>query len=82
MSSFDLEAEKLAVDLSHAARLLSRLTCSARKYAATTELEQIRRSTGADKDTREGMIAGVKHLLRSLERAMGREDATKKEQFQ
>ena len=37
---------------------------------------------GADKDTREGMTAGVTHQLRSLERAMEVEDATKKEQFQ
>ena len=59
-------------------RLLSRLAGSARKYAETIELDQIRRSTGADKDTREGMTAGVKYLLRSLERAMGMEDAMKK----
>ena len=52
--------------------MLSRLTVSARKYT----------STGADKDTREGMIAGANHLLRSLERAMGMEDATKKGQVQ
>ena len=48
----------------------------------TIELDQIRRSTGADKDAREGMIAGVKCLLKSLERAMGMEDATKKGQVQ
>ena len=77
-----LETEKLDVDFSHGARLLSRLTGSARKYAETIELDQIRRSTGADKDTREGMIAGVKHRQKSLERAMGLEDATKKEQVQ
>ena len=59
-------------------RLLSRLAGSARKYAETIELDQIRRSTDADKDTREGMTAGVKYLLRSLERAMGMEDAMKK----
>ena len=77
-----LETEKLDVDFSHGARLLSHLTGSARKNAETIELEQIRRSTGADKDTREGMTAGVKHLLRSLARAMGMEDATKKGQVQ
>ena len=77
-----LETEKLDVDFSHGARLLSRFTGSARKYAETIELDQIRRSTGADKDTREGMIAGVKYLLGSLERAMGMEDATKKGQVQ
>ena len=77
-----LETEKLDVDFSHSARLLSRLTGSAKKYAETIELDQIRRSMGADKDTREGMAAGVKHLLRSLERAMGVEDATKKGQVQ
>ena len=60
----------------------SRLTGSALKYAETMELDKIRRSTGADKDTREGMIASVKHLLRSLERATGMEDATKKGQVQ
>ena len=48
----------------------------------TIEHEQIRRSTGADKDTREGMTAGVKYLLRSLERALGMEDATKKRHVQ
>ena len=74
--------EKLHVDFSHGARLLSGLTGSARKHAETTELDQIRRLTGADKDTREGMNAGVKHLLRSLERAMGLDDATKKVQIQ
>ena len=30
-----------------------------------------------DEDTREGMTAGVKYLLKSFERAMGMEDATK-----
>ena len=35
---------------------------------------------GADKDTREGMTSSVKHLLKSLERAMGMEEATKKGQ--
>ena len=73
-----LETEKLDVDFSHGARLLSRLTGSARKYAETIELDQIRPSTGADKDTREGMIAGVKYLLMSLQRGMGIEAATKK----
>ena len=77
-----LETEKLDVDFSHGARLLSRLTGSAKKYAETIELDQIRRSTGADKDTRDGMTAGVKHLLRWLERAMVVEDATKKGQVQ
>ena len=62
--------------------MLSRLTGSAKKYAETIELDQIRRSTGADQGTREGMTAGVKHLLRSLERAMDVEDATKKGQVQ
>ena len=76
------ETESLDVDFSHGARLLSRLTGSARKYAETIELGQIRRSMGADKDTREGMTSGVKHLLRSLERAMGMEEATKKGQVQ
>ena len=51
-------------------------------YAETIELDQIRRSTGADKGTREGMTAGVKHLLRSLEGAMEVEDATKKGRVQ
>ena len=64
------------MDLSHRARLLSRWTGSARKYAETIELDTIRRSSGADKDTREGMVTGVKYLLKSLERAMGMEDAT------
>ena len=56
-----LETEKLDVDFSHGARLLSHLTSSARKYAETIELDQIRRSTGTDKDTREGMTAGAKY---------------------
>ena len=73
-----LETGKLHVDFSHGARLLSSLTVS----AETIELDQTRRSTGAFKDTRDGMTAGVKHLLRSLERAMGMEDATKKGQVQ
>ena len=70
-----LETEKLDVDFSHGDRLLSRATGSARKHAETI-------STGADKDTREGMTAGMKHLLRSVERAMGMEDGTKKGQLQ
>ena len=73
-----LGTEMLDVEFSHGARLLSRSTGSARRYAETIELDQIRRSTCADKDTREGMTAEVKHLLRSLERAMEVEDATKK----
>ena len=82
MSSFSIETEKLDVDFSHGARVLSRLTGSARKYAETIELDAIRRSTGADKDTREVIVTGVKYLLKSLERAMGMEDATKKGQVQ
>ena len=54
-----LETEKLDVDFSHEAPLLSLLAGFAKKYAETIELDQIRRSTGADKATREGMIAGV-----------------------
>ena len=77
-----LETEKLVVAFSHGARLLLRLTGSARKYAEPIELDTIRRSTRTDKDTREEMIASVKHLLKSLERAMGMEDATKKRQVQ
>ena len=77
-----LETEKLDVDFSHGTRLLSRLTSSARRYAETIELDTIRRSTGAAKDTREGMVAAGKYLLKSLERAMGMEDATKKGQVQ
>ena len=64
--------QKLDVDFSHGARLLSRLTSSALKHA----------ETGNDKDTREGMTAGVKRVLKSLERAIGMEDATKKGQVQ
>ena len=63
-----LETEKLDVDFFHGARLLSRLTESARKYAGTIELDTIRRSTGENEDTREGMVAGVKDLLVSLDR--------------
>ena len=77
-----LETEKLDVDFSHGARLLSRLTGSARKYAETIELDTIRRSPGADKDTRDVTVAGVKYLVESLERAMGMEDATNKGQVQ
>ena len=66
-----LETEKLDVDFSHGARLSSRLTGSARECAETIELDTIRRSTGADKDTREGMVTGVTYLLKSLERAIG-----------
>ena len=55
----------------------------ARKYAETIELDTIRRSTGADKDPREGMVASVKYLLKSsLLRAMGMGGATKKGQVQ
>ena len=77
-----LETEKLDVVFSHGARLPSRLTGSARQYSETIELDTIRRSTVADKDTREGMVTGVKYLLKSLERAMGTEDTTKKGQVQ
>ena len=42
-----LETEKLDVDFSHGARLLSRLTVSARKYAETSSLPKFnaRRAT-------------------------------------
>ena len=66
-----LETEKLVADSSHGARLLSRLTGSARKHAETIELDKVRRSKGEKEDTREGMITGVKQQLKSLERAMG-----------
>ena len=77
-----LETEKLDVDFSHGARSLSRWTGSAWKYAETIELDQIRRSAGTDKDTCERMTEGAKYLLRSIESAMGIEDATKKGQAQ
>ena len=77
-----LETAKLDVDISHGARLQSRLTGSAKKFAETIDPEQFRRSMGADKDTREGTTASVKHLLRSLEQAMEVEGATKKGQVQ
>ena len=32
---------------------------SSKKFAETTYLEPIRRATGSDRDTREGMIAGL-----------------------
>ena len=62
-----LETEKLDVDFFHGARWLSRLTGSDRKYAETIELDKLQRSVGENKDTRGGMIAGVKYLLKSLE---------------
>ena len=62
--------------------MLSRLASSARTYAETIELNKVRRSTGGNEDTREGMVAGVKYLLKSLEAAMGLEKATKKGQVQ
>ena len=65
------------MDFSHGTRSLSRLRYSARKYAETVELVRSRRSTGESKDSREGMNASAKHLLNSLERAMGMK-ATKK----
>ena len=71
-----LETEKLDEDFSPGAQLLSRLTGSARKCAETIELDTIRRST------REGMVTSVKYLLKSLERAVGMEDATKTGQVQ
>ena len=77
-----LETEKLDVDIPHGARLLSFLTGSARKYAEIIELDKVRRITGADRDTREGMIPGVKYLLKFLETATGMEEATKKGQVE
>ena len=74
-----LETEKLDVNLSHGVRLLSRLTGSAREYVETIELDTTRRSTGENKDIREGKVASVTYLL---ERVMGMEDATKKGQVQ
>ena len=62
--------------LQRVARLLSRLTGSARKYAETNELDKVRRSTGENKNTHEG-VAGVKYVLKLLERVMGIEKATK-----
>ena len=48
--------------------MLYRLTGSAQKYAEIIELDEVRRSTGENRETREGMVAGVKYLLKSLER--------------
>ena len=75
---FYLGTEKFDVDFSRGARLLARPTCSARKYAETTELNDIRCSLGQDKDTRDGMVSGLRDLLLSLERAMGMDEATEK----
>ena len=46
-----LETEKLDVDFSHGARLLSRLTGSARKCAETTELDTISTLNGCTTKT-------------------------------
>ena len=70
------------MDFSHGARLLSLLTSSTRKYANTLEQDHVRRSTGDNKHTPEGMVAGVKNRLKSLERAVRMEDATKNGQVQ
>ena len=59
-----LETEKLDVDFS--------LTGLARKCAETIEPNQIRRSTGSDKDTREGTTAARE----SHEHGRGHEDGT------
>ena len=80
MSSFILKLRSLTwTSLTELDRLLLR---SVRKYAETIELDTVRRSTSENKDTREGLVAGVKYLLKSLERATGMEDATKKGQVQ
>ena len=52
--------EKLDVDVSRGARLLSQLIVSAKKFGKPIELQDTRRSTGHDKDAREGLMAGVK----------------------
>ena len=49
----------------------------AKTLAETVELKEIRRSTGANKDTGDGKVAGAKHLLGSLERATEMEEAMK-----
>ena len=51
-------------------------------FAETIEFEPVRRSSGNDKDTRDGVVAGVNYLCKSLERGMGMEDATKEGQVQ
>ena len=52
--------EKLDVDVSRGARLLSQLIVSAKKFGKPIELQDTRRFTGHDKDAREGLMAGVK----------------------
>ena len=51
-------------------KLFARLTGAAKKLAESTELKDIRQSTSAEKDKRDGIIAGVKQFKSSLERAM------------
>ena len=68
----DLETEKLDVDFSRGARLLWRLMCAAKNFADTTEREHIQYSMADNKGTREGMVAGVKHLPKLPERDMDR----------
>ena len=77
-----LETEKLDVDNSHGARLVKRLTGAARRYTDNIPLDSLRRKEEGDKPTRDGMVQGVKALMRSLEDAMGIEDASKKGQVQ
>ena len=72
--------EKLDVDHSRGARFLSQLIVSAKKCGKTIELQDTRRSTGHDKDAREGVMADVKNLFASLARSVG--GAAKKESAQ
>ena len=65
-----LETERLDVDFSRGARLLSRLTGSARKYAETIELIKF----VAQRVQTETLVRECPRL----ERAMGMEEATKK----
>ena len=73
-----MRTEKFDVDVSRGARLLSKLTGSAKKLGETNELKETRQSIGHDKDAREGATAVLIHLLTLLACSMGMEGAAKK----
>ena len=75
-----IETEKLDVDYSLGARLLRRLSGTAKRFGDNIELSKLRRGEGNETEARTSrnqMTAGIRALMKHLEDSMGLESATR-----
>ena len=80
-----IETEKLDVDFSFAARLLRRLSGTAKRFGDNIELSKFRGGEGNEtnaRTSRSQMTAGITALMKHLEDSVGMESATRAGEMQ